>query len=295
MTRRTREHVIADQAVAAVRRIWNKQGAAVDEIHKDYGEDLYVKTCIRGRVDPKPIWVQVKGTERDCMNETKKLPSVKLGVRQLIRWSRFQELVVVVLWDVSNDVGWYSIPDDHGFDYANLLDSGTAHVSLNFSRDDKFDVAAADLLAWDARLAAANRLLESQRARESLIEDSAGEEGNELTQRIQGEMGLQLTDIMYDLGLVRREGEGGRLTTLDSTFHDTLVDALETNLRSQEEYKEFGSFSRAVDAAIASTLLTGLSMPPQARMPVRLFYEMVYLIKLMKFENVPRFWDNSVQ
>ncbi|MDB4897082.1 MAG: hypothetical protein JWN15_3344 [Firmicutes bacterium] len=156
MTNRPVQHRIASLAVAAVRREWNVQGHAVDEIHEDYGEDLLVQICFEERMDPARVWVQVKGTEREC--SAGRLPSVRVKAGQILRWARTADLVIVVLWDVKGNRGWFTLPQGQ-FDHVELADRHGANRSLQFSRELPFDQAAVATLAWAARIEHANRSL----------------------------------------------------------------------------------------------------------------------------------------
>ncbi|MFJ9130957.1 DUF4365 domain-containing protein [Streptomyces sp. NPDC102340] len=161
MTNRPVQHRIASLAVASVRREWNLQGHAVDEIHEDYGEDLMVQICFEGRLDPARVWVQVKGTDRDY---SKALPVVSVKARQVLRWARTADLVVVVLWNVRENRGWFTLPQDQ-FDHVDLRsDSSGADTRLRFSREFAFDQAAVEKLAWAARIEHANRSIVYARA-----------------------------------------------------------------------------------------------------------------------------------
>jgi hypothetical protein len=161
MTNRPIQHRIASLAVAAVRREWNLQGHAVDEIKEDYGEDLLVQICFEGRLDPARVWVQVKGTEKDC--STGRLPQVSVKAKQVLRWARTADLVIVVLWDVTGDRGWFTLPQDQ-FDHVELSDRAKGSVRLTFSRDIPFDQAAVESIAWAARIEHTNRSMVYARA-----------------------------------------------------------------------------------------------------------------------------------
>ncbi|MFD8721983.1 DUF4365 domain-containing protein [Streptomyces sp. NPDC059629] len=163
MPRRPAQHRIASLAVASVRRVWNAHGHAVDEIKEDYGEDLLVQTCLNGRMDASRIWIQVKGTEKDCLNVRRGLPSIRVKAEQILRWARSADLVIVVLWDVKNDCGWF-MPPQQSFNHVQLRRLPDSHFTLRFSRDLAFDSEAVERLAWAARIEHANRSLILARA-----------------------------------------------------------------------------------------------------------------------------------
>ncbi|GAB2328024.1 DUF4365 domain-containing protein [Streptomyces variabilis] len=156
MPKRPQQHQTAAKAENAVRSLWVNGGHAVDTIREDYGEDLLVQTCLRERVDSSRIWVQVKGTTKDCSDEKSALPVLYINAEQVLRWSRSSDLVVVVLWDVGNDLGWYVIPDGN-FDHVSLLEAGTGKVPVVFDRSRRFDDSAVEYLSWFARIDHADR------------------------------------------------------------------------------------------------------------------------------------------
>nr|QIY94531.1 DUF4365 domain-containing protein [Streptomyces sp. S1D4-11] len=145
-----------------MRREWNLQRHAVDEIHEGYGEDLMVQICFEGRLDPARVWVQVKGTEKDC--STGRLPQVGVKANQVLRWARTADLVIVVLWNVNEDRGCFTLPQDQ-FDHVELSNRADGSTRLSFSRECPFDQAAVERLAWAARIEHANRSVVYARAR----------------------------------------------------------------------------------------------------------------------------------
>lgn len=191
MTRRPAQHRIASLAVAAVRREWNLQGHAVDEIHEDYGEDLLVQICHDGRLDPARVWVQVKGTERNCSGRN--LPSVRVKADQVLRWARTADLVIVVLWDVLSDRGWFTMPQEQ-FDHVELSNRSNSSTTISFSKESAFDQNAVAQLCWAARIEHANRAMVY--ARSNLAE--AREMGQDAS--VQFHKGV-LASLIFDFGI----------------------------------------------------------------------------------------------
>ncbi|MEU5263124.1 DUF4365 domain-containing protein [Amycolatopsis sp. NPDC021455] len=142
--------MIGSKAAAAVSRIWLEIDAAVDEVRNDYGEDLLVQTSLRGEVDPSRIWVQVKGRLHIDPDAFKR-KSVRVPIDRAIRWAYSAETVVVVLWDVSADRGWFTYPRMQ-VDPIELLLSDKQSVALKFEESAIFDQAAATSIAWEARI-----------------------------------------------------------------------------------------------------------------------------------------------
>ncbi|MER6914338.1 DUF4365 domain-containing protein [Streptomyces sp. NPDC000594] len=146
-------------AVNAVEQIWVSLGHATGKIPEDYGEDLLIQTCLDDRMDPSRLWVQVKGTRGDCSNPRKALPIIKVKAEQVLRWARSADLVVVILWDTGNQIGFYSVPAGH-FDHTSLRNFPDGKVPLRFTRDRTFNEGAARHLAWSARIRHTNRSLQ---------------------------------------------------------------------------------------------------------------------------------------
>lgn len=158
MPRRPEQHRIASRAVAAVRKIWADEGAAVDEIREDYGEDLLVQPCLNGRMDKSRIWTQVKGTAAIIRLDQAKSPfisgSIEVDHDLAMRWLGSADLVVVVRWSVVYLMGWYIVPKFtlRAQDFWDENDEPIARIRLRFRRDHSFDTTAARKLAWIARL-----------------------------------------------------------------------------------------------------------------------------------------------
>lgn len=97
MPNRPTQHQIADQAVSAVRRVWADVGAAVEEVRRDYGEDLLVQPQFDGRMDACRLWVQVKGTagpsDRDSSGGNLR---IRFRNDLLLRWARTADEVVII-------------------------------------------------------------------------------------------------------------------------------------------------------------------------------------------------------
>lgn len=173
MTENPKEHVIGRQALDAVRSLISDVGHVPEDVTNDYGEDLLVQTSHRGQMDASRMWFQVKGTA-----DIEKY-RVKAGLRRQIsfdhafRWVRALDLVVVVLWDVVERVGWYAVPQDQ-VDVYGAVTSGRRYVTLHFAEDDLLTKEAMDRLAWRSRLEHHRMLLLSAQDAELHLERVAG-------------------------------------------------------------------------------------------------------------------------
>ncbi|MFJ2825639.1 DUF4365 domain-containing protein [Streptomyces toxytricini] len=226
------QHQIASIAVAAVRRQWNMQGHAVDEVKEDYGEDLLVQTCLDGKVDASRIWVQVKGTDKFRQNPTASLPKIRIKAAQILRWSRSADLVVIALWDVAHDRGWYVMPQGF-FNPVELWSSRDRQVTLTFSPDCTFDRQAVEELAWAARIEHANRGL--QYARHNMNESKEMDLRSDLEFH-KGVWWTLLFDFAATVGICRpgdgRIEESFALLVMEMTWQHSVPDLLETTRRA---------------------------------------------------------------
>ena len=152
MPSRTRTHVVSDMAVSAVMSVVHACGFAAEVVHNDYGEDLFVQTKLGAAVDPHRIWIQVKGTE-DRSRLTTKTNGLHLKISEAhaFRWIRSPELVVVVLWDVSTNQGWWSLPARSICEW-DLRTQQKSFVRLPFDRKSVFDQCSMERLAWFGRI-----------------------------------------------------------------------------------------------------------------------------------------------
>jgi hypothetical protein len=152
MPNRPSSHVISDKAVAQVMSIVASCEFAAEAVHKDYGEDLLVQTKLGSDVDPHRMWIQVKGTENPARFITQRHGMhLKISEDHAFRWLRSTELVVVVLWDVVKNQGWWSLPSRSLSEWEVRVES-PGLVRLPFPTTQLFDVDALLRLAWVARI-----------------------------------------------------------------------------------------------------------------------------------------------
>lgn len=165
MPERPDEHKIGARAVAAVDKLLKERGFAVDQISEDYGEDLLVQTDHEGRMDASRLWVQVKGTadverHRTSKKSKKERFSYSVPMGHAMRWIRTIDLVIVVLWDVERDTGWYAVPRRQ-IDEWQCKMSGQKEVTLHFGKSSEtepgpvakgvFSPETLSRLAWESR------------------------------------------------------------------------------------------------------------------------------------------------
>lgn len=163
MPMRTPQHENGDTATTSVKLIWNKIGAAAEEIRQDYGDDLLVQTHLSdGRMDASRLWVQVKG--RKDINEKSGKYNISVSADTVLRWVRTADVLVLVLWDTPRDRGWYMLPSADTL-HSELSRKRGEDISLpiELSTTTVFDADAAASLAWWSRLHHLARFIRSFR------------------------------------------------------------------------------------------------------------------------------------
>jgi hypothetical protein len=164
MPKRTDQQVVSDMALSRVRNVFSDCGWASEVVHNDYGEDLLVQTSYYGLMDSFKIWVQVKGTNDLEQFQTKKYGySIRVSLEHAFKWARSQDLVAVILWDVNTNRSLWGIPKDD-LDEWSWRNFDSKSVRLRFRQGAPFDIAAAQKLCCEARIAHYNNRFLAQKA-----------------------------------------------------------------------------------------------------------------------------------
>jgi Domain of unknown function (DUF4365) len=246
------QHQLSAMAVAKVCGIWTSIGAAVEEIQQDYGEDLLVQTCLNGKMDASRIWVQVKGVQRaPRMKNPGGKAQIRVRADQALRWARSADIVVLVLWDVENNVGWYSMPGLSNL-HAELIAKDRQNIQLTVHSDNLFDTNAARDVAWVARQEHLAKFVRDMRVSEIETQDEP-DDGRWAHEAI-----VEATvDMMIDLGILKKvPGEKldkGRVIVITQAFHELFL--AEAGKRVPGNADEIDDF--LMEAALVSLLSWG--------------------------------------
>jgi hypothetical protein len=81
------------------------KGWTVEDLAKDYGEDLLVRIFLNDTPTPYWFFVQVKSTEHidRYLSKKARLISFPINTSHLEHWSRFWEPVFLILWDAKGE------------------------------------------------------------------------------------------------------------------------------------------------------------------------------------------------
>jgi len=202
MPYRPLQHQIASQAVAKVTGVWTRIGAAVEEVRRDYGEDLLVQTCLNGKMDASRIWVQVKGAkDLAFMTELNRITPIYIRADLALRWARTADLLVMVLWDVDNNCGWYVVPSLTDL-HSDLVRKDRDKIAIEVHSENQFNEKSAQTIAWEARLEHLSRFVRSFRKLQQEVEDTEPGDSAWANEAV----GEAVIDIMLDLGILDKEG-----------------------------------------------------------------------------------------
>lgn len=115
MPKRPRQHVLEDLARARLHRDFSSIGWSVEDLDKDYGEDLLVRVFEGNRATPWSFYVQSKATDRlDKLRLKDGLHlAVPLASAHLQHWSLFWEPVVLTVYDAKRDVTYWEVVQSH--------------------------------------------------------------------------------------------------------------------------------------------------------------------------------------
>jgi hypothetical protein len=207
MPSRPREHNVASLAVDAVTSLFHRCGWACDPVAADYGEDLLVQPAIDEVVDDCRIWIQVKGTQNiERFRRRDGHFAFPVDFDHALKWVRSADLVVVVLWDVPNGVGYWTTPLESINEWNwYLLRAKTAR--LRFSPQSVLDLEAAKWLGWRARVhhysTLLNNALVNDDAHAAAVEvDGANRSGR------RSRVPLIAIDFLQRLGVLTPQGIG---------------------------------------------------------------------------------------
>lgn len=252
MPKRPQPHRTADTGIAEVMRICARAGWACDKMPTDYGEDLIVQTAHQDVVDPFRIFLQVKATGKLSFPKKFNGHARKTFKRDhIIRWIRSPDLVVIVLWDVVSNEGYYVIPTQHVAEADLIRSTAKTRVPLWFCAEGKLDAKGIKALEWTARLEHFDRLLTQALRLEELSEHQTHRSFHRKS------VTALCTDFLATLGILEKyEAKGFRLAREYIGGH------------LKRGVWEVGSFQKAVLALTKGKLTPPIDMTAAATVSV---------------------------
>jgi hypothetical protein len=206
-------------------------GPAPEGIVNTYGEDLLVQTDHGFEMDASRLWIQVEGTaEIDSYRLNSGGFRHSIPFDQAMRWIRTLDLVLMVLWDVVGEVGWYALPASQ-VDPVKGVSSGQKSVTIRFDEDDILTKEAVDSLTWRSRLEHYSLLALSARDAQAAREERE-REGRKKKKRHAHERVLVAMDFTDLLEITERRLEPGGMKY---KIHEEIWDEFEEILNTIPE------------------------------------------------------------
>jgi hypothetical protein len=109
MPKRPRSHELEDQSRNRLHELFTNRGWTIEDLAKDYGEDLFIRIFAGGAATPLSFFVQAKATDNIAkyMNKTRTTLLYPIACDHLRHWERFWEPVILTLWDSKSGVTYW--------------------------------------------------------------------------------------------------------------------------------------------------------------------------------------------
>lgn len=144
MPTRPRSHQLEDLSRNRLREIFTQHGWTVEDLQKDYGEDLLIRIFDEGKATPLSFFVQAKSTDhieryRDADGKHIRYP---VSLEHAKHWGRFWEPVILTVWDAQADVTYWQCVQtalekkDHSKSITSLLNK---NVKIHLPTDNTLD------------------------------------------------------------------------------------------------------------------------------------------------------------
>jgi hypothetical protein len=114
MPKRTHSHELEDLSIVRLHKAFKEKGWTVEDLRKDYGEDLFVRLFNNGVTTPLSFFVQAKATDNLAKYLDRNNEVIRFGVEtgHVRHWVRFAEPVFLTIWDSHSDkTHWVCIQD----------------------------------------------------------------------------------------------------------------------------------------------------------------------------------------
>jgi len=113
MPKRPRSHILENLSRTRLRQAFEQMGWTVEDLAKDYGEDLLVRLFENNFATPYSFFVQAKATETlKNISRKEKHALIRVETGHVRHWTRFSEPVFLTLWDSSSDITYWVCVQD---------------------------------------------------------------------------------------------------------------------------------------------------------------------------------------
>jgi hypothetical protein len=109
MPKRPRPHQLEDLSRNRLHNKFEQAGWTVEDLTKDYGEDLLVRIFQDGNATPLSFFVQAKATDNieRYLKKDKEQILYPIATDHLQHWDRFWEPVILTVWDSKADITYW--------------------------------------------------------------------------------------------------------------------------------------------------------------------------------------------
>lgn len=200
---------VAEQAISDVADLLADADSTPEGIVTVFDEDLLVQTNHGFQMDASRLWVQVEGTnEIDDYQLQNGGFRLSIPFEQAMRWMRTLDLVLLVLWDTAEQVGWYALPAEQ-VDPIKGVNSGQSSVTIRFAENDILSKEAVNTLIWRSRLEHHRLLALSSRDAQAVSEERKRKGTKKRGQPQPHARVLTAMDFTDLLGITERRRESG--------------------------------------------------------------------------------------
>jgi hypothetical protein len=177
---RPRTHVLEDISRNHVKSFFSACGWSVNDLHKDYGEDLIIQIFQNALATPLFFFVQVKATDQldKIYSKRTKAFSIRLPTTALIRWQSSPIPTLLVLYDAKREEAYW----EYCQFYLDFLKIKTANLErrktfiVSVKKENKLGDSSIDEIKMiaDKRMGAFERNRELKREIEKVFLNSYG-------------------------------------------------------------------------------------------------------------------------
>lgn len=114
MPHRPRQHQLEDLARAELHRIFSSNNCTVEDLTKDYGEDLLVRIFSENQTTPLVLFVQSKATDkvRVVLKAGKSFIAINVSTSHILHWQEFWQPVVLAVFDAASGFTYWDVVQD---------------------------------------------------------------------------------------------------------------------------------------------------------------------------------------
>jgi hypothetical protein len=109
MPKRPRSHELEDLSRNCLHEVFTRRGWTVENLAKDYGEDLLIRIFSKGSTTPLSFFVQAKATDKidKFLNKTETFLVYPVRHDHLKHWGDFWQPVILTVWDSKSNITYW--------------------------------------------------------------------------------------------------------------------------------------------------------------------------------------------